>query len=64
MNSILDWVFNNKEWVFSGVGVAIAAALWPIFFKKKPTQQQTSGHSSTNYQAGGDINVNNKNDKR
>src|ERR1700739_4068287 len=27
MESILDWLQQNKEWVFSGAGVTIAAAI-------------------------------------
>jgi hypothetical protein len=31
MASILDWLQHNKEWVFSGVGVTIAAGIVTLF---------------------------------
>lgn len=40
MSVFLEWLARNKEWVFSGVGVAIALAAWQIFsrlFRSKPT---------------------------
>jgi hypothetical protein len=39
MSAILDWLARNKEWVFSGFGVAVALTVWQIyvkFFGSKP----------------------------
>ena len=53
----MEWVGNNYEWLFSGAGVALI-----MFFigksitkNKKIGQNQCSGESSTNIQAGGNI---------
>jgi hypothetical protein len=58
---MFDWLWKNKEWVFSGVGVAVIAGLvaWLRSSKQKIALKQTqrSGAHSTNLQAGGDINV-------
>jgi hypothetical protein len=57
----MQWLVDNKEWVFSGIGVALLAALVNFIFLKWNrsflSQKQKSGKNSTNYQAGGDINV-------
>ncbi len=56
---ILQWVSDNKEWIFGGIGVSIVAAGIRLFFKKvsSSTQIQKSGKNSKNIQAGRDINV-------
>ena len=57
---MLDWVIENKEWVFGGVGVAIISAAIKLIFGRKPngiSQSQTSGSNSTNVQAGKDVNL-------
>lgn len=57
----MEWINNNKEILFSGLGVAIITWLLNFIFKKKNKQQkdinqsQKSGNNSTNYQAGRDI---------
>ncbi|OOE86794.1 hypothetical protein [Salinivibrio sharmensis] len=60
----MSWLLENKEWVFSGIGVSVLIFLLSLF-RKNPssTQIQKSGDNSTNYQSGGDINIGNKNDK-
>lgn len=54
----LNWVIDNKTWLFSGAGVAIIVAIvgWML---KKPShvQQQSGGISSQNIQAGRDVNI-------
>ncbi|WP_158467714.1 hypothetical protein [Pseudomonas putida] len=35
---MLDWLFSNKEWVFSGVGVALILRFSSIFRSKKAKQ--------------------------
>lgn len=54
-----DWIVQNKEWVFSGFGVAIITAIIGIIIGKKKSirQKQKSGDNSTNYQAAGDIKI-------
>ena len=36
---LIDWVIANKEWVFSGVGVAITGAILTIIFKIKTSKK-------------------------
>lgn len=56
----MAWVLENKEWLFSGVLVALPLAIlgW-IFGRRAVTrmQSQRGGRSSTNIQAGGDAHV-------
>ena len=52
----MQWIIDNKEWLLSGLGIAIAAAIWKIFFGKKELSQK-SGDQSTNIQAGGNVDV-------
>jgi hypothetical protein len=55
---VSDWIWQNKEWVFSGVGVAIVAGVI-AWFRRSPGsgQSQRSGKNSVNIQAGRDINL-------
>ncbi|MCG7947618.1 MAG: hypothetical protein N0C84_14865 [Candidatus Thiodiazotropha taylori] len=61
LDAIIQYVTDNKEWIFSGVGVAIIVAVAGLFFRKKSDINQTikSGSSSTNIQAGQDVHINN-----
>ncbi|MEX0597042.1 MAG: LPXTG cell wall anchor domain-containing protein [Candidatus Paceibacterota bacterium] len=50
----MKWIIENKEWLFSGAGVAIIAFLISFFRKKKRNQSTIqkikSGANSTNTQ--------------
>lgn len=35
MNDVIDWIIQNKEWVFSGIGVAIITLMLGFLYKKK-----------------------------
>lgn len=58
----MEWIVNNKEWIFSGVGVFIVSVIGAFVFRRVRAstinQTQTSGTRSTNYQSAGDLNVN------
>ena len=47
-----DWILNNKEWVFSGIGVAVLG-----FFINKAIKRNLikSGSGSTNTIVSGDV---------
>lgn len=50
----MDWILQNKEWLFSGVLIAVPLAIvgWLIpSYKNK--QVQKGGANSTNIQVGG-----------
>lgn len=51
---MLDYLINNKEWIFGGIGVAVIS--W-LFFRgsKKSSMSQNGGDNSTNIQVGGDV---------
>jgi hypothetical protein len=60
LEDFVAWVIDNKEWLFSGVGLVVVAWVGRLIFKKtyaSSTQIIRSGDSSTNVQAGRDVNV-------
>lgn len=61
----MDLIIENKEWIFSGVGVFALSGIIALFVrlsKRRPTQVQKSGHFSNNLQSGRDISIKNEND--
>jgi hypothetical protein len=66
VSSIWSWLTVNREWVFSGIGVAALSVIVAFVFQRRraaPSQHQQSGHSSVNIQAGGDIDLGRREDK-
>jgi hypothetical protein len=72
MNHSFELILSNKEWLFSGIGVAILSLFIAAFLKKeKPKPQKANTEIRNNqeinqiskaaniYQAGGDINIEN-----
>jgi len=62
---MIDWIFENKEWLFSGaaIGTPIAIVTWLLTRKsKKLKQSQKSGKNSLNIQVGGDLRIKDDND--
>jgi hypothetical protein len=63
MRDILGWLEQNKTWLFSGIGVLGLTVIGGIirWFRRKPPatwqQSQQAGASSSNLQAGRDINL-------
>jgi len=55
----MEWILENKEWIFSGLGVAVLSSIILLFKKKRDSinQTQKSGDNSLNYQAGRDLNI-------
>jgi predicted tellurium resistance membrane protein TerC len=71
LNQFMEWLIKNKEWVFSGIGVAVLAWIggWLFLRSKSETarkqkQIQRSGDNSINIQAGGNIHWGDKIDGR
>jgi hypothetical protein len=57
---MMDWLWINRQWVFSGVGVAVVAGVIGLFWRRRSTgfvQKERSGSHSTNIQAGRDIHI-------
>lgn len=61
----MQWIIDNKEWVFSGAGIFLLSLFISLFMKNKKSinQKQKSGKNSTNYQSAGDINIGANDDK-
>lgn len=56
---MIEYIINNKEWIFSGVGVSIVA--WILLGKNKSEEMVLkSGKNSKNIQLKGNITINNK----
>jgi hypothetical protein len=47
---LLNWIISNKEWFFSGVGVAIIGFIIKHLNCKAKNQTINSGKNSTNIQ--------------
>lgn len=61
MDVIITFIIDNKEWLFSGVGIVVITLICRFFFKKRqaaPAQSIQSGDGSTNIQSGGDVSIN------
>lgn len=60
----MSWLIENKEWIFSGIGVSLIAFVLSFFNKSKQLKQsQRSGSNCKNYQAGDDIKIGHDDDK-
>lgn len=59
----MDWVIENKDWLFSGVAIAIPLAIigW-LIARRGNKQTQKGGKNSTNIQVGGSLNLGGKKD--
>lgn len=56
----MNWIIENKEWIFSGIGVFIIGLIATFLTRKERTKstkmKQKSGSKSNNIQIGGDYN--------
>jgi hypothetical protein len=54
----MEWILANKDWLFSGVAIALPLAIigW-IFSSRKNRQVQKGGDNSTNIQVGGSFKI-------
>jgi hypothetical protein len=56
----MDWIANNKEWLFNGLLVAVPIAIigWLLAKRhREHIQRQRGGKGSSNIQVGGDLNI-------
>jgi hypothetical protein len=65
VEDIVNWLYHERQWLFSGLGVLIAAGIvkWLIDRRNRSPasapQTQVSGSHSRNMQAGRDVNLRN-----
>lgn len=60
LDVIMTFLAENKEWLFSGIGIAVITLIGRFFFKKRQatsTQSIRAGDGSTNIQSGGDVKI-------
>lgn len=59
----MEWVVENKEWLFSGIAISIPIAVvgWLLSSRGKK-QVQKGGDNSINTQVGGDLTSGGKKD--
>lgn len=54
----MQWIIDNRDWLFSGIAIAVPLAIIGWFFSFKSTKQiQKSGKNSVNIQIGRDVNL-------
>jgi hypothetical protein len=57
----MQWITENKDWLFSGVAIAIPLAIIGWFISSRRNKQvQKGGENSTNIQVGGNLNIGGK----
>jgi len=65
---MLDWLKDNVNWVFSGIGVPVVVGFFSWLFhknrKKQRSQNQQVGDNSTAIQVGRDFKVGGPDDKK
>jgi hypothetical protein len=54
----MEWIIENKNWLFSGIAIAIPLAIvgW-IISTRRTKQVQKGGKNSTNIQVGGNFKI-------
>ena len=65
MSKVIEWIVSNKEWIFSGIGIAVISFIITLLIKRMRTstsdgknsinQTQKTAKKSTAFQAGGNI---------
>lgn len=59
----MSWIIENKDWLFSGIAVAIPIAVFGWIFSGRSSRQfQKGGKNSNNIQVGGDFKIQRDND--
>lgn len=62
MGEITQWVMDNKEWLFSGVGLVVVSWLASKSYRKKQEagntiQQSSNGNQAPNINTSGDVDI-------
>lgn len=58
---MINWIIENKEWIFSGIGVLVISLILNFLFRRGNAKQiQKGGENSKNYQSSGNMTINEK----
>lgn len=59
----MEWIVENKDWLFSGIAISVPLALIGWFLSTRRNKQvQKGGKNSTNIQVGGNFKIGGKKD--
>lgn len=47
IDNVVEWVCDNEEWIFSGIGLTIISFIVRFLFKKK--KSNTGNHQSSSF---------------
>ena len=54
----MEWIIENKDWLFSGIAIAVPLAIAGWFISTRGNKQvQKGGKNSTNIQVGGNFKI-------
>lgn len=53
IDRVLEWLWDNKEWIFSGIGFTIISFIGRFLFKKR--KSNTGNHQSSSFNIGSHI---------
>lgn len=54
----MEWIIENKDWLFSGIAIAVPLAIVGWFISTRGNKQiQKGGKNSTNIQVGGNFKI-------
>ena len=61
MTEIGGWIVENRQWLFSGLGIVLLGVVAKLFLKRRSgtIQTQRSGDRSVNIQSAGNLHINN-----
>lgn len=65
IENIINFITENKEWLFNGIiGAILLGIITILFSSNRANQKQKMGHNSTGYQSVGNITIyKNKNEE-
>lgn len=55
IENVFIFISQEKQWIFSGIAIALIGLIGKILIKKKPKQVTTTIVSQNNIKAGGDV---------
>lgn len=53
----MDWIINNKEWIFSGIGVVVIVGIIKYFWSARKINKTATPDNSINQSIGTGINA-------